>query len=513
LEEITEWDLSGLPAFEKNFYREHPEVTALSSGDVEEFRTKHSITVSTRDCPKPTSSFVTASFPDYILAEVSQAGFVSPTPIQCQGWPIALSGKDMIGVAETGSGKTLAFVLPAIVHINAQPLLSRGDGPIVLILAPTRELAVQIQQECAKFGHTSQIKNVCIYGGAPKGPQQRALQEGIEMCIATPGRLLDFLDTGTTNLRRVTYLVLDEADRMLDMGFEPQIRKLVGQIRPDRQTLFWSATWPREVQAMANTFLHESIRIQVGSFELTANKRVKQVILVLEHREKRGKLLQLLGEVMDGRKILVFSSTKRGADELCKAMRKDGWPALAIHGDKEQAERDWVLNEFKQGKAKIMIATDVAARGLDVKDVSTVINFDMPSNMEDYVHRIGRTGRAGNTGTAYTFFTRDNEKMAKDLIHLVKEAGSAVPSALQDMAPSSMGGGAPSHEYAASGAGGGARRDRERESSSRRDDRRDDHRRGDDKQADDRRSDARSDRSDDRSRDRDRDYARDGRRW
>jgi len=345
----------------------------------------------------------------------------------------------MIGIAETGSGKTLAFVLPAIVHINAQPLLTRGDGPIVLILAPTRELAVQIQQECSKFGHTSMVKNTCCYGGAPKGPQQRALQEGVEMCIATPGRLLDFLEQGKTNLRRVTYLVLDEADRMLDMGFEPQIKKVVGQIRPDRQTLLWSATWPREVQVIADQFLKSPIRIQIGSFDLAANKRVNQIVTILGQHEKRGNLLKLLEKVMDGRKILVFTGTKRGADDLCRAMRSDGWPALAIHGDKEQQERDWVLNEFKTGRAKIMIATDVAARGLDVKDVSCVINYDMPTSLEDYVHRIGRTGRAGATGTAYSFFTPENGRMAKELVGLMREAGSQVPPALDEMARTSYG--------------------------------------------------------------------------
>lgn len=214
---------------------------------------------------------------------------------------------------------------------------------------------------------------------------------------------------------------------MLDMGFEPQIKKVVGQIRPDRQTLLWSATWPREVQNIAAQFLKNPVRINIGSFDLTANKRVKQVVMVMRDQEKRGHLLKLLEKVMDGSKILVFSATKRGADDLCRAMRSDGWPALAIHGDKEQQERDWVLNEFKTGKAKIMIATDVAARGLDVKDVSTVINFDMPSAIEDYVHRIGRTGRAGATGTAYTFFTAENARMARELATLCRDAGSEVP--------------------------------------------------------------------------------------
>lgn len=221
---------------------------------------------------------------------------------------------------------------------------------------------------------------------------------------------------------------------MLDMGFEPQIKKVVGQIRPDRQTLLWSATWPRSVQTIANQFLRNPLRIQIGSFDLTANKRVKQVIQCIAEHEKRGTLLRLLEKIMDGSKILVFSATKRGADDLCRAMRTDGWPALAIHGDKEQQERDWVLNEFKTGKAKVMIATDVAARGLDVKDVSAVINYDMPSSMEDFVHRIGRTGRAGATGTAYSFFTPANAPMAKELASLVREAGSEVPHQLAEMA-------------------------------------------------------------------------------
>ena len=398
LQNVNNWDMANLIKFEKNFYHEHPDIANLTVDEVTQWRSDNKMCVDERVCPKPVRSFVEASFPDYVLQEVKAAGFEHPTPIQSQGWPIALTGHDMIGVAETGSGKTLAFVLPGIVHINAQPLLQRGDGPIVLIMAPTRELAVQIQQECSKFGYTSHIKNTCCYGGAPKGPQIRDLQQGVEMCIATPGRLLDFLESGKTNCRRVTYLVLDEADRMLDMGFEPQIKKVVGQIRPDRQTLLWSATWPRDVQQIAAQFLKDPVKVTIGSDQLSANKRVKQVIHVLGgDYEKRNLLLKLLDSIMaGGGKLLIFTGTKRGADDLCRQMRTDGWPALAIHGDKQQQERDWVLNEFKTGKAKIMIATDVAARGLDVKDITHVINYDMPGALEDYVHRIGRTGRAGN---------------------------------------------------------------------------------------------------------------------
>ena len=262
------WDLSSMPKFEKHFYKEDPVVAQRPQQEVDAWRAANSVTVVGTDIPKPVETFDEAGFPPYVMNEVKAQGFAKPTAIQSQGWPMALSGRDVVGVAETGSGKTLSYCLPAIVHINAQPLLSPGDGPIVLILAPTRELAVQIQQEINKFGKSSRIRNTCVYGGVPKGQQIRDLSRGVEVVIATPGRLIDMLESGKTNLRRVTYLVLDEADRMLDMGFEPQIRKIIGQIRPDRQTCLWSATWPKEVRALASDFQHDWIQVNIGSLEL-----------------------------------------------------------------------------------------------------------------------------------------------------------------------------------------------------------------------------------------------------
>ncbi|KAI8996018.1 RNA helicase [Gaertneriomyces semiglobifer] len=362
-----EREMPNLPKFEKNFYIEHPTVAARSMTEVEIFRRKHEMTCIGQGVPKPIETFEEASFPSYVLKEVQAVGFTSPTAIQAQGWPMALSGRDMVGVAETGSGKTLAYVLPAIVHINAQPLLSPGDGPIVLILAPTRELALQIQQECSKFGHSSKIKNCCLYGGVPRGGQIRELQRGIEICIATPGRLIDMIESGKTNLRRVTYLVMDEADRMLDMGFEPQIRKIVDQIRPDRQTLMWSATWPKEVQALARDYLRDYIQVNIGSLELSASHNITQIVELCNEYDKRPKLIRLLEKIADEKnnaKTIIFTGTKRVADEITRFLRQDGFAALAIHGDKKQQERDWVMQEFKNGKAPILIATDVAARGL-----------------------------------------------------------------------------------------------------------------------------------------------------
>lgn len=363
-ESPRKFDLDGLTPFEKNFYVESPEVERMSEKEVEEYRQRREITIEGRDVPKPIKSFRDTGFPEYVLEEVTKAGFVEPTPIQAQGWPMALKGRDLIGIAETGSGKTLAYLLPAIVHVNAQPILSPGDGPIVLVLAPTRELAVQIQQEATKFGSSSKIKSTCIYGGVPKGPQVRDLQRGVEIVIATPGRLIDMIESHHTNLRRVTYLVLDEADRMLDMGFDPQIRKIVSQIRPDRQTLYWSATWPKEVEQLARQFLYNPYKVIIGSPDLKANHAIRQIVDIITENQKYNKLVKLLEDIMDGSRILIFMDTKKGCDQITRQLRMDGWPALSIHGDKSQAERDWVLPEFKAGKSPIMTATDVAARGL-----------------------------------------------------------------------------------------------------------------------------------------------------
>lgn len=306
-----------------------------------------------------------------------------------------------------------------------------------MILAPTRELAQQIQTVARDFGSSSCIRNTCIFGGSPKGPQARDLERGVEICIATPGRLIDFLEKGTTNLRRCTYLVLDEADRMLDMGFEPQIRKIIEQIRPDRQVLMWSATWPKEVQALAEDFLTDYIQINIGSLTLAANHNIRQIIEICQEHEKESKLSQLLREIAAERnKMIIFVETKKKVDDITRAIKREGWSAIAIHGDKSQPERDYVLSEFRNGKTTILVATDVAARGLDVEDVKYVINFDYPNSSEDYIHRIGRTGRCQSAGTAYAFFTPNNARQAKELIAVLEEADQIINPQLAEMANS-----------------------------------------------------------------------------
>jgi len=433
------WDLTKLSTFQKNFYQENPTVSGRSDEQIKQFYRSKEITVTGRDVKKPVFTFTEPNFPKYMTDKLLSMGFKSPTAIQSVGWPNSLSGRDTVGIAQTGSGKTLSFLLPSFIHINAQPYLERGDGPIALVLLPTRELAQQVQQVANNYGPLCHIRNTCVYGGASKGPQIRDLERGCEIVIATPGRLIDFLDTGKTNLRRCTYLVLDEADRMLDMGFEPQIRKIIGQIRPDRQTLMWSATWPKEVQKMANDFLTDPIHLQVGSTELTANKNILQIVDVCDENQKHSKLMRLMEEIMgeSQNKTIIFTETKRKCDQITRDMRRDGWPAMCIHGDKSQPERDWVLNEFRSGKSPIMVATDVASRGIDVKGVKFVINYDFPNQVEDYVHRIGRTGRAGQTGTAYTFFTTGNNKQAKPLVEILQGANQQVNPRLQELANNS----------------------------------------------------------------------------
>ena len=435
LNQNINWQGSDISKFEKNFYMEHPDVKKMTQAEVDKIRADGQMVLKGSNIPKPVRTFMEASFPAYVLEQVEKLGFKAPTAIQKQGWPMALSGRDMVGIAQTGSGKTLSFLLPGIVHINAQDYLKPGDGPIVLVLAPTRELAVQIQGECDKFGASSNIKNTCVYGGAPKGPQIRALKNGVEIVIATPGRLIDFLGQGIMNLRRVTYLVLDEADRMLDMGFKPQLKQVVSQIRPDRQTLMWSATWPKEVQYLANDFLKDYIQVNIGSDDLIASDDITQEFEFASRYQKEKTLFQILDRVMKGgARILVFSETKRMCDQLVRNLRQEGFPALAIHGDKKQQEREWVLNEFRTGKQPLMIATDVASRGIDVKDIRYVINFDFPKTIEDYVHRIGRTGRAGAKGTAITFIDQQQDaRVAQKLIALLKKAKQNIPPELQQM--------------------------------------------------------------------------------
>ncbi|KAI7733606.1 hypothetical protein M8C21_015996, partial [Ambrosia artemisiifolia] len=419
------------------------------------YRRQHEITVTGDNVPPPFTSFEDTGFPSELLREVRYllcgganvvrcaippscngvlaAGFTSPTPIQAQSWPVALQSLDIVAIAKTGSGKTLGYLLPGFIHLK-RVQRNRHMGPTVLVLSPTRELATQIQVEAVKFGRSSKIQCTCLYGGAPKGPQLRELERGTDIVVATPGRLNDILEMRKISLSQISYLVLDEADRMLDMGFEPQIRKIVNEIPARRQTLMYTATWPKEVRKIAADLLVNPVQVNIGNVnELVANKAITQFVEVLAPMEKHRRVEQILRSQEQRAKVIIFCSTKKMCDQLARNLTRQ-FSAAAIHGDKSQGERDYVLNQFRTGRSPVLVATDVAARGLDIKDIRVVINYDFPTGVEDYVHRIGRTGRAGATGEAYTFFGDQDAKHASDLIKLLEGANQRVPTELQGLA-------------------------------------------------------------------------------
>jgi len=428
------WDVEKLPELKKDFYVESSEVSNRSEEDIERYRTEHSMTVK-GDAPRPIMAFEEAGLSDDIMQIIRGQDYTAPTPIQAQGIPIALSGQNMVGIAQTGSGKTLSFILPALVHIKHQPPVKMGDGPNVLVLAPTRELAQQISKVADTFGRKTGIRNVCVYGGANRNPQIAAIQRQVQICVATPGRLLDFLECGAITLDRCSYLVLDEADRMLDMGFEPQIREIIPQIRPDRQTLMWSATWPVEIRKLAREFLDEYVQVNVGSLELSANHNITQIVQVCNEEEKTEKFLEFLEGDQDiaNSKTLIFVETKRRADHLAEILNNKGYDSRSIHGDKSQLQRDTTIGKFRTGQCKILVATDVASRGIDVKDIKYVVNYDFPNSVVSYVHRIGRTGRSGSTGVSFSLITDTDSSQAVELISILKEAKQDVPEELVEL--------------------------------------------------------------------------------
>ncbi|XP_054717086.1 uncharacterized protein LOC129226500 isoform X2 [Uloborus diversus] len=436
------FDMNSLPPVEKYFYIEHSDVTDRSLEEVQKYRELYNIGVRGRDVPKPITSFSELSIPDKLMNVLKSQEYSEPTPIQSQGWPVALSGRDMVGISQTGSGKTLVFMLPAVIHaINQQSSDPQWAEckPQVLVLAPTRELVQQIHEVSHKFVTSCNLLSCCVYGGASKVNQRRYLN-GSQICIATPGRLIDFVSENAINLNHCTYLVLDEADRMLDMGFEPQIRQIINQIRPDRQTLMWSATWPREIQNLAEDFLSDYVQITIGSGQLAANPKIEQNIYVMMEGEKDDRLVSLLEEIVNRKenKVLVFAQTKKKVDYLDMFLHHHKINAMCIHGDVSQSKRDYVLKSFRELKKCVLIATDVAARGLDITDIDHVINYDFPLNIEDYIHRIGRTARGNASGVAHSFFTSENSGVVRDLLSVLKAAGQPIPPELLSMSPSNQ---------------------------------------------------------------------------
>ncbi|KAJ2713445.1 pre-mRNA processing RNA-helicase [Coemansia spiralis] len=427
-------------SFRRNFYIEPAELGAMSAEEVDMLRADlGGIKIRGVDPPKPAVNWAHFGLPAACSDVVKSQGFERPTPIQAQAIPTILSGRDMIGVAKTGSGKTLAFVLPMLRHIKAQRPLAAGDGPVGLIMTPTRELAVQIHRECRPFLRALGLRAVCAYGGSGIKDQIGELKRGCEIIVGTPGRLIDLLSANSgrvTNLRRVTYLVLDEADRMFDMGFEPQVTKIVQGVRPTRQTVLFSATFPRQMEALARKILRRPLEIVVGGRALIPPE-VTQHVEVVEERDKFVRLLAILGEAFNGNGetlALVFVDRQEAADALLRELMRRGYVCNSLHGGKDQADRDQAIADFKNRVFSVLIATSIAARGLDVRGLTVVVNYDCPNHMEDLVHRVGRTGRAGNKGDAFTFVTPDQDRYAGEVVKAMKLSGLVPPEDVQRLA-------------------------------------------------------------------------------
>jgi len=429
---------------EKDLFKPTEELSQRSAEDNKKFLEENNMILQGEDLPPAIQKFSEQEFPEGFQQKLEK--FPSPTPIQAQGWSIALSGRDFIGIGQTGSGKTLGYVLPCLTHVLHHGARYRANGvghddaPLALVLAPTRELVQQIMQVAAEYARGSGVEVVSMFGGASKDVQIRNFtQRRAQIVVGCPGRLLDFMQQGELHFGRCGFVVLDEADRMLDMGFEPQIRQLIDACREDRQTLMWSATWPQDVRELAKDFLHKPVQLSVGSTELRANPDIRQLIDVVNTADKFERLKHLLKKLLDNNpkeQMMVFCETKRMADKVTDNLRRAGFSAGAIHGDKSQRARDEVLNAFRRGRVNVLTATDVAARGIDVPSLGCVVNFEMPSNVESYVHRIGRTGRCGNEGLAYSLVTTGDANVVRPLIKVLKDAGQPVSTQLQALAAS-----------------------------------------------------------------------------
>lgn len=415
------------------------ELKGMTERDWRIFREDYNISIKGGNIPHPIRHWKEAGFSKEINDVIESVGYKEPSPIQRQAIPIGMQNRDVIGVAETGSGKTAAFLLPLLVWIQSLPkatLVEEQDqGPYAIIMAPTRELAQQIEEESNKFGEPLGIRTVAVIGGLSREEQGFKLRMGCEIVIATPGRLIDVLENRYLVLSRCTYIVLDEADRMIDMGFEPDVQKIldhmpVSNAKPDsevsenlsenfklkdkyRQTVMFTATMPPAVERLARTYLRRPAIVYIGSVGRPTEK-IEQVVHLMKENDKRNKLIQILNAGIEP-PIIIFVNQKKGADVLAKGLEKMGYNAATLHGGKGQEQREHALSGLKAGAKDILVATDVAGRGIDVKDVSLVINYDMAKSIDAYTHRIGRTGRAGKSGKAITFVTQEDSHLFYEL--------------------------------------------------------------------------------------------------
>jgi len=353
-----------------------------------------------------------------ILSTLAKQGYETPTPIQIQAIPPILEGRDVVGLAQTGTGKTAAFALPLLHRLTGKDLPG-GFRPVrVLVLSPTRELAAQIEKSMRTYGGSMGLRTTCVVGGVPIKRQINTLRDGVDILVATPGRLEDLYSQRAVTFERVETIVLDEADQMMDIGFMPAIKRILKMLPKTRQTLLFSATMPKEIKALSNDYLNDPVEVSVAPVAATAD-RIDQTVMHMQHADKPSAIAKLVRS-HPGKRVIVFTRTKRGADKVARKLNADGLGASAIHGNKSQGQRQRALDAFRGGKEPVLIATDIAARGIDVPDIQLVVNYDLPNVPESYVHRIGRTARAGASGLAVSFCAIDEIKQLRDIEKLIR---------------------------------------------------------------------------------------------
>eukprot|EP00397_Hematodinium_sp_SG-2012_P016123 GEMP01016441.1.p1 GENE.GEMP01016441.1~~GEMP01016441.1.p1 ORF type:complete len:776 (+),score=196.14 GEMP01016441.1:89-2416(+) len=420
--------------FRKDFYAEHEEIRKLAAEEVAELRSFMRISATGSDVPRPACSFAHFGFKKDIMDCLRKLEFAKPTAIQAQGIPCALKGRDAIGIAETGSGKTLAYVLPMLIHVMDQRHIEKGEGPIALTLAPTRELSLQIEREIYRFGKKMGITSIALVGGMSKHEQFKVCKAGCEILIGTPGRVIDVIKLKGITLTRVTLMILDEADRMFDMGFEYQVLSIVRNTRADRQTLLFSATFPPKIERLARDTLSNPLRITIGQLG-QATENVEQRIEILNDEDKWNWIAQNILSMTAEGQVLVFVQSRKGVEEFktnCESFLDIR--VSMLHGDLDQSDRIAMMRQFRKRETSILIATDVASRGLDIPSIRFVISYDAATSIETHTHRIGRTGRAGEKGVAVTLLTRKEKKLAAHLVEQLETQGQGVPHHLLELA-------------------------------------------------------------------------------
>ncbi|KAH7935640.1 probable ATP-dependent RNA helicase DDX5 [Rhipicephalus sanguineus] len=434
-----DWREVHLPPFQKDVYREHITTAERPIEEVEAYRQANDITVTGRDVPKPILHVNEGGFPEHIskVIEARNSGSTL-SAIEAQCWPVALRGKDLVAIIQDASkGKPLAYLVPAIIHVMRQPVVLRGSGPLVLVVTATRVTALQVREIADELNAGSPIRTLYLQPGEPRQPQLKQLVDGAHICVATPGRLVSFMEECQINLRCCTYLVLDEVDRMIMMGFEKQLRIIANNIRPDRQTLVWLSSRSMDANRLIEDLTSEYVTVSVGAAAREDHKcQVQHDVIICETVEKEQKLVALFNDILreESDKAVVFVERKQAVEDIVSFLRLQGWPAVGIHGKKTAYERDYALNSLKFSKVPIMVATDVAACALAVDKVRLVVSYDYPSSASEYSRRAGYAARPDGRGVKYTFISPDETQRAKELISFLREAKQVIPPELRMVA-------------------------------------------------------------------------------